>query len=146
MTSVDFNFNFLCGHPQGAGPLPRPPEPDPLAPPCGHHKRMAPSWTFCLPLADCHQTVPCPLSRWPWDLEWASYHTSSCTCWSLHLFLQYPRERLFCLTEAGLRVLLSRHSWNGAIENYCNNNVYMGVISELWLLRRLNALHFLCIC
>src|SRR6218665_3776953 len=33
MTSVDSNFNFLCGRPQGAGPLPpvhmRPPEPDP---------------------------------------------------------------------------------------------------------------------
>jgi len=35
MTSVDSNFNFLCGRPHGAGPLPfpvhlRPPEPDPL--------------------------------------------------------------------------------------------------------------------
>src|SRR6218665_2614073 len=33
MTSVDSNFNFLCGRPHGAGPLPpvhmRPPEPDP---------------------------------------------------------------------------------------------------------------------
>src|SRR6218665_1002681 len=34
MTSVDSNFNFLCGCPHGAGPPPpvhmRPPEPDPL--------------------------------------------------------------------------------------------------------------------
>ena len=33
MTSVDSNFNFLCGRPHGAGPPPvhmRPPEPDPL--------------------------------------------------------------------------------------------------------------------
>src|SRR6218665_3294725 len=33
MTSVDSNFNFLCGRPHGAGPPPpvhrRPPEPDP---------------------------------------------------------------------------------------------------------------------
>ena len=34
MTSVDSNFNFLCGRPHGAGPLlplvhMRPPEPDP---------------------------------------------------------------------------------------------------------------------
>jgi len=44
MTSVDSNFNFLCGRPHGAGPGPpvhmRPPEPDP--PPCGRHKWMAP--------------------------------------------------------------------------------------------------------
>src|SRR6218665_971016 len=31
MTSVDSNFNFLCGRPHGAGP-PRPPEPGPLSP------------------------------------------------------------------------------------------------------------------
>src|SRR6218665_677845 len=34
MTSVDSNFNFLCGRPHGVGPPPpvhmRPPEPDPL--------------------------------------------------------------------------------------------------------------------
>src|SRR6218665_2455825 len=34
MTSVDSNFNFLCGRPHEAGPPPsvhmRPPEPDPL--------------------------------------------------------------------------------------------------------------------
>ena len=34
MTSVDSNFNFLCGRPHGAGPPSpahmRPPEPDPL--------------------------------------------------------------------------------------------------------------------
>src|SRR6218665_1663274 len=34
MTSVDSNFNFLCGRPHGAGPPPpvhmRPPEPSPL--------------------------------------------------------------------------------------------------------------------
>src|SRR6218665_172132 len=34
MTSMDSNFNFLCGRPHGAGPPPpihmRPPEPDPL--------------------------------------------------------------------------------------------------------------------
>ena len=32
MTSVDYNFNFLCGRPHGSWPLPihmRPPEPDP---------------------------------------------------------------------------------------------------------------------
>jgi len=29
MTSVDSNFNFLCGRPHGLDPLPRPPEPDP---------------------------------------------------------------------------------------------------------------------
>src|SRR6218665_497265 len=48
MTSVDSNFNFLCGRPHGAGPPPslhmRPPEPDPLPPPCGRHKWMAPSF------------------------------------------------------------------------------------------------------
>src|SRR6218665_1350390 len=46
MTSVDSNFNFLCGRPHAAGPPPpvhmRPPEPDPLPPPCGRHKWMAP--------------------------------------------------------------------------------------------------------
>ena len=46
MTSVDSNFNFQCGRPHGAGPpFPvhmRPPEPDPLPPPCGRHKWMAP--------------------------------------------------------------------------------------------------------
>jgi len=31
-------------------------------------------------------------------------------------------SRPFCLTEAGLRELPSRHSWIGAIQNYCNNN------------------------
>ena len=45
MTSVD--SNFLCGRPHGAGPPPpvhmRPPEPDPLSPPCGRHKWMAPN-------------------------------------------------------------------------------------------------------
>ena len=44
MTSVDSNFNFLCGRPHGAGPPPhvhmRLPEPDP--PLCGRHKWMAP--------------------------------------------------------------------------------------------------------
>src|SRR6218665_3005141 len=43
MTSVDSNFNFLCGRPNGAGPPSpihmRPPE---LDPPCGHHKWIAP--------------------------------------------------------------------------------------------------------
>src|SRR6218665_1660887 len=46
MTSVDSNFNFLCGRPHGAGPPPPvhmcPSEPDPLPPPCGRHKWMAP--------------------------------------------------------------------------------------------------------
>src|SRR6218665_1794969 len=46
MTSVDSNFNFLCGRPHGAGPPSpvhmRPPDPDPLPPPCGRHKWMAP--------------------------------------------------------------------------------------------------------
>ena|SRR6218665_1977720 len=49
MTSVDSNFNFLCGRPHGARPPSpvhmRPPEPDPLLlPPCGRHKWMAPKW------------------------------------------------------------------------------------------------------
>src|SRR6218665_1381809 len=47
MTSVNSNFNFLCGRPHGAGPPPpvhmRPPEPDPLPPPCERHKWMAPN-------------------------------------------------------------------------------------------------------
>ena len=41
MTSVDSNFNFLCGRPHGAGPpvhLSLTPSP----PPCGRHKWMAP--------------------------------------------------------------------------------------------------------
>src|SRR6218665_2402680 len=46
MTSVDSNFNFLCGRPHGDGPPPpvhmRPPEPDPPPPPCGRHKWMVP--------------------------------------------------------------------------------------------------------
>src|SRR6218665_266672 len=50
MTSVDSNFNFLCGHPHRAGPPSpihmRPPEPDLLPPPCGRHKWMAPNMTF----------------------------------------------------------------------------------------------------
>jgi len=49
MTSVDYNFNFLCGRPHGAWP----PSPSPHAstwawPPsplcCGRHKWMAPTW------------------------------------------------------------------------------------------------------
>src|SRR6218665_292742 len=46
MTSVDSNFNFLCGRPHGLDPLPvhmRPPEPDPPSPPCGRHKWMVPN-------------------------------------------------------------------------------------------------------
>src|SRR6218665_2544644 len=47
MTSVDSNFNFLCGRQHGAGPPSpvhmRPPEPDPPPPPCGRHKWMAPN-------------------------------------------------------------------------------------------------------
>src|SRR6218665_279124 len=45
MTSLDSNFNFLCGRPHGAGP-PLPPStcvhlsPTP-PPPCGRHKWMA---------------------------------------------------------------------------------------------------------
>src|SRR6218665_934422 len=48
MTSVDSNFNFLCGRPHGAGPPVhmRPPEPDPLPPPCRRHKWMAPYCKF----------------------------------------------------------------------------------------------------
>src|SRR6218665_829098 len=46
MTSVDSNFHFLCERPHGAGPPSPlhmcPPEPDPLPPPCGRHKWMAP--------------------------------------------------------------------------------------------------------
>src|SRR6218665_3714228 len=49
MTSVDSNFKCLCGRPHGTGPPPpvhmRPPEPDPLPPPCGRHKWMAPILT-----------------------------------------------------------------------------------------------------
>src|SRR6218665_4119811 len=54
MTSVDSNFNFLCGRPHGAGP----PPPvhlslTPLPPPCGRHKWMAPRVTcqIGLPIA-----------------------------------------------------------------------------------------------
>ena len=41
---MDSNFNFLCGRPHVAGPPVhmRPPEADPLPPPCGRHKWMAP--------------------------------------------------------------------------------------------------------
>jgi len=50
MTSVDSNFNFMCGRPHGAGPTSpvqmRPPEPDPLPHPCGRHKWMAPFSAF----------------------------------------------------------------------------------------------------
>src|SRR6218665_3203514 len=42
MMSVDSNFNFPCGRPHGANPLPRTPEPDPLPPPCGRHKPKTP--------------------------------------------------------------------------------------------------------
>src|SRR6218665_2210849 len=43
MTSVDSNFNFLCGRPHGARPVHmRPPEPDSPPPPCGRHKWMTP--------------------------------------------------------------------------------------------------------
>src|SRR6218665_377044 len=52
MTSVDSNFNFLCGRPHGAGPPPpvhmRPSEPDPLPPPCGRHKWMVPYALYSL--------------------------------------------------------------------------------------------------
>ena|SRR6218665_2568793 len=57
MTSVDSNFNFLCGRPHGAGPSPihmRPPEPDPLPPPCEHHKWMAPNQTVKYSLLTNH--------------------------------------------------------------------------------------------
>ena len=47
MTSVDSNFNFLCGRRHGAGPsLPRPHASTwawPLPPPCGRHKCMVPN-------------------------------------------------------------------------------------------------------
>jgi len=43
MTSVDFNFNFLCGRPHGLDPLPRPHASTwAWSPPCGCHKWMAP--------------------------------------------------------------------------------------------------------
>src|SRR6218665_848962 len=45
MTSVDFNFNFLCGRPHGVGPLPLSTcvhlSLSHLLPPCGRHKWMA---------------------------------------------------------------------------------------------------------
>jgi len=47
MTSVDSNFNFLCGHPHGAWPPPRPHASTwawPFPPPCIRHKWMAPNW------------------------------------------------------------------------------------------------------
>src|SRR6218665_2069987 len=58
MTSVDSNFNFLCGRPLGAGPPPpvhmRPLEPDPPPPPCERHKWMAPNLTVAF-----SRIVPC---------------------------------------------------------------------------------------
>src|SRR6218665_3412455 len=60
MTSVDSNFNFLCGRPHGDGPPPpvhmRPPEPDPLPPPCGRHKWMAPYENECIH-SECHAVL-----------------------------------------------------------------------------------------
>jgi len=42
MTSVDSNFNFLCGRPHGAWPRPHASTwAWPLPPPCGRHKWMA---------------------------------------------------------------------------------------------------------
>src|SRR6218665_1371043 len=47
MTSVDSNFNFLCGRPHGAGPSLPPSTCDHLSltppPPSGRHKWMAPN-------------------------------------------------------------------------------------------------------
>ena len=66
MTSVDSNFNFQCGRPHGAGPPEahppvhmRPPEPDPLPPPCGRHKWMAPNVLYML-----YKTLKCTLSEY----------------------------------------------------------------------------------
>src|SRR6218665_986530 len=60
MTSMDSNFNFLCGRPHGAGPPPlvhmHPPEPDPLPPLCGRHKWMAPYQKTATGRGCSHQT------------------------------------------------------------------------------------------
>src|SRR6218665_3988682 len=83
MTSVDSNFNFLCGRPHGAGPPVhmRPPEPDPLPPPCGRHKWMAPIHInkpnnqiggysgHALNLVECNQYVRCICDCW---VHWVS--------------------------------------------------------------------------
>jgi len=69
MTSVGYNFNFLCGRPHGAlPPSPRPPEPN-LPPPCGCHKWMAHNIKFT---AELHIGVnPVGLgSRSPHILKW----------------------------------------------------------------------------
>src|SRR6218665_3526592 len=61
MTSVDSNFNFLCGRPHGAGPPPpvhmRPPEPDSPPPPCGRHKWMAPSCKWPIVAWEIKKTI-----------------------------------------------------------------------------------------
>src|SRR6218665_3881693 len=74
MMSVDSNFNFLCGRPHGAGLPPvhmRPPEPDPLPPPCGRHKWMAPIATI-QEASGCCKTILMFCAN-------ASYKLSSCT-------------------------------------------------------------------
>jgi len=47
MTSVNSNFNFLCGRPHGAWPLPHPHASTwAWPPPFGRHKWMAPKTTW----------------------------------------------------------------------------------------------------
>src|SRR6218665_2194506 len=70
MTSVDSNFNFLCGRPHGAGPPPpvhmRPPEPDSLPPPCGRHKWMAPYMRDTLHSLPIRQHIFCRVAVLAW--------------------------------------------------------------------------------
>src|SRR6218665_2025689 len=49
MTSVDSNFNFLCGRPHGAGPPPHP---------CERHKWMAPKHKICPKLMETRYPKP----------------------------------------------------------------------------------------
>ena len=59
MTSVDSNFNFLCGRPHGLDPSLRPHAstwPWPPPPPCGCHKWMAPRQSVLL--SSLHSVYP----------------------------------------------------------------------------------------
>src|SRR6218665_3318198 len=87
MSSVDSNFNFLCGRPHGAGPPSpvhmRPPQPDP--PPCGRHKfsvwTSTWGWTPSLSSPCVHLSLtplPPPCGRHKWSLSYPIFFPS---CW-----------------------------------------------------------------